>query len=55
MSGRIVFEASLSLPLLGQGLDAEGIVARPELAAAIHKAIIALVEAIRVSSVTIGG
>jgi NAD(P)H-dependent FMN reductase len=54
MSGRIISEASLSLPLLGQGLDAEGIVARPELAAAIHKAIIALVEAIRVSSVTIG-
>jgi NAD(P)H-dependent FMN reductase len=55
MSGRIVFEASLSLPLLGQGLDAEGIVARPELASAIRRAIIALVEAIRVSSVTIGG
>jgi NAD(P)H-dependent FMN reductase len=55
MSGRIISEASLSLPLLGQRLDAEGIIARPELASAIRRAIIAFVEAIRVSSVTIAG
>ncbi|HEU4585005.1 MAG TPA: NADPH-dependent FMN reductase, partial [Gemmatimonadaceae bacterium] len=53
MSGRIISEASLSLPLLGRGLDAEGIIERPELASAIRRAIIAFVEAIRVSSVTI--
>ena len=55
MSGRIVSEASLSLPLLGQGLDAEGILARPELASAIQKAIDAFVGAIRGSPAIIAG
>ncbi len=55
MSGRIISEASLSLQLLGQGLDAEGIIAHPERVSAIRRAIITFVEAIRVSSVTIGG
>ncbi len=55
MSGRIISEASLSLPLLGQRLDAEGIIARPELASAIRGAVSAFVEAIRRSSATIAG
>lgn len=55
MSGRIIAEASLSLPLLGQRLDAEGIIARPELAGAIREAIDAFVVAIRASSATIAG
>jgi NAD(P)H-dependent FMN reductase len=55
MSGRIISEASLSLPLLGQRLDAEGIIARPELANAIRGAVSAFVEAIRRGSVTIAG
>ena len=46
MSGRIIDEASLALPLLGQWLDVNGIIARPELANAIHGAVAAFVEAI---------
>lgn len=50
MSGRIVPEATVALPLLGQGLDANGIIARPELASTIRRAIGAFVEAIRAGS-----
>jgi hypothetical protein len=50
MSGRIISEASLSLPLLGQGLDAAGIIARPELASTIRRAIDAFVELIEAGS-----
>jgi NAD(P)H-dependent FMN reductase len=46
MSGRIISEASLSLQLLGQGLDAEGIIARPKLANDIRRAMSAFVAAI---------
>lgn len=46
MSGRIVAEASVSLPLLGQGLDKDAIIARPELATTIRDAIGAFVRAI---------
>jgi NAD(P)H-dependent FMN reductase len=46
MTGRIISEASLSLPLLGQQLDANEIIARLELASAIRSAISAFVEAI---------
>ncbi len=46
MSGRIIDEASLALPLLGQRLDMNGIIARPELASAIRGAVAAFVEAI---------
>jgi len=46
MSGWIISEASLSLPLLGQQLDANEIIARLELASPIRSAISAFVEAI---------
>jgi NAD(P)H-dependent FMN reductase len=55
MSGRIISEASLSLPLLGQRLDAEGIIARPELASAIREAISAFGEAIESASLEATG
>ena len=47
MSGRIISEASLSLPLLGQGLDMNGIILRHELAGVIGDAISAFARAIR--------
>jgi NAD(P)H-dependent FMN reductase len=47
MSGRIISGASVVLPLLGQRLDAAGIMARPELASAIREAVSAFVEAIQ--------
>ena len=46
MSGRIVSEASVTLPLLGQNLDDVGIVAHPEIASALRVAIAAFVRAI---------
>jgi NAD(P)H-dependent FMN reductase len=46
MSGRIIDEASVALPLLGQRLDMNGIIARAEMANAIRGAIAAFVEAI---------
>ena len=39
MSARLVAEASITLPLLGRNLDAAGIVADPELAAALQAAL----------------
>jgi hypothetical protein len=50
MSGRIVTEASVALPLLGQRLDVHGIIEQPELASAIRGAISAFVEAIESGS-----
>jgi len=47
MSGRFVTEASVTLPLLGRNLDAAGIVAAPELAAAVRAALEAFCSAIR--------
>ncbi|MBW4695733.1 MAG: NAD(P)H-dependent oxidoreductase [Lyngbya sp. HA4199-MV5] len=49
MSGRIVPEASIDVPLMGRNLDADGIVADPELAIAIHTAISAFAIAINSS------
>jgi NAD(P)H-dependent FMN reductase len=46
MSGRIVAEASVALPLLGKGLDMDALIARPELATVIRSAIGAFVQAI---------
>jgi NAD(P)H-dependent FMN reductase len=48
MSGAVVDEACLTLPIAGRSLDAEGIAADPELAEAIRGAISAL--CLRVSS-----
>ena len=55
MSGRIIPEASVSLPLLGQRLDANKIIARPELASAIREAIRAFVEGIESASLEATG
>ena len=46
MSARLIDEASITLPLLGRGLDAEGVAADPDLAAKIRAALGAFVEAI---------
>jgi chromate reductase, NAD(P)H dehydrogenase (quinone) len=46
MSARIVAEASVTLPLLGANLGADEIVATPELAEPLRKAIAAIVAAI---------
>jgi NAD(P)H-dependent FMN reductase len=46
MSGRLVDEASIAVPLLASGLDAAGIVARPELAEPVRAALAAFVRAI---------
>lgn len=46
MSGALVDEACLTLPIAGRGLDAEGIAADPELAAVIRGAIDALTSAV---------
>lgn len=45
MSARMVPDASLSLPLQGSGLDAAGILARPELVAALEASLAALAQA----------
>lgn len=39
MSGRIVPEASITVPLLGLNLDEAGIVSHPEIASVLHAAI----------------
>lgn len=49
MSARLVDEASISVPLLGRGLDQVGIVADPELASAVTGALAAFAKAIRES------
>jgi NAD(P)H-dependent FMN reductase len=46
MSGRLVREASVAVPLLGTRLDETGIVAHPELAELVRKALLDFVEAI---------
>ena len=47
MSARIVADASVTLPLLGTSLGADEIVATPELAEPLRKAIAAFVDAIK--------
>lgn len=47
MSGRIVTEASVTLPLLSKRLDASGVVADAEISAALRDAIAIFVRAIR--------
>ena len=47
MTGRIVSEASITIPLLGRNLDAYGIVADPEISAALKAAIATFVNAIQ--------
>jgi NAD(P)H-dependent FMN reductase len=46
MSGAVVDEACLTLPIAGRGLDAEGIAADPELADALRVALEALTRAV---------
>jgi chromate reductase len=45
MSARLVRPASITLPLLGRGLDVDGIVADPDLSVALRSALDALVTA----------
>ncbi len=45
MSARLVAPASITLPLLGRGLDADGIVAEAELSASLRAALLALRDA----------
>ncbi|WP_341528120.1 NADPH-dependent FMN reductase [Nostoc sp. UHCC 0302] len=46
MSGRIVPEASITVPLLGKNLDAVGIASHPEISRALQAAIVAFVSEI---------
>lgn len=46
MSGQLVSEASIDIPLLGRKLDVTGIIAEPEFSTAIKAAIVAFVDAI---------
>ena len=46
MSGRLVERASITLPLLGRGLDADGILADPALAGPLREAVAAFAEAV---------
>ncbi|HEX4495872.1 MAG TPA: NADPH-dependent FMN reductase [Thermoanaerobaculia bacterium] len=46
MSGRLIAEASIAVPLLGAKLDAAGIAAHPEIAGALREAIAAFARAI---------
>lgn len=52
MSGCIVAEASITVPLLGKHLDAAGIVSHPELSSALRAAILAFVRVIESRQVT---
>ena len=46
MSARLIQPASITLPLLGRGLDADGIVTDPDLSASLRAAVAALVDAV---------
>jgi chromate reductase len=46
MSGRLIAEASIAVPLLGAKLDAAGIAAHPEIAGSLREAIAAFARAI---------
>jgi chromate reductase len=48
MSGRIVAEASIAVPLLGGKLEAAGIAAHPEIASALREALEAFARAIEI-------
>lgn len=47
MAGRVIPEASIAVPLLGQNLNAAGIASHPELSSALHAAIVAFANAIQ--------
>jgi chromate reductase len=47
MSGRVVAEASIALPLLGRKIDEAGIVADPEMSSALRAALTAFARAIQ--------
>jgi NAD(P)H-dependent FMN reductase len=49
MSARLVEEASITLPLLGRALDADGIVSDPDLSARLRAALADFAQAIRLS------
>jgi chromate reductase, NAD(P)H dehydrogenase (quinone) len=49
MTGRIIAEASVTIPILGKNIDAEGILSRPELAKPLRAAIAAFVTAIKMN------
>ena len=51
MSGRMVPDASITVPLLGRNLDAAGIVAEAELAEPLRAALVAFARAIAHRSV----
>jgi chromate reductase, NAD(P)H dehydrogenase (quinone) len=55
MSAQLVAEASITLPLLGRGLDADGILADPALAAPLRAALTAFAAAIANGSAEAGG
>jgi len=48
MSGRIVAEASIAVPLLGRSFDPAGIAANPEIASSLREALAAFARAIEV-------
>lgn len=50
MSARLIEEASITLPMNGRSLDADGIASDPELAARLRKALEDFVRGIRVTS-----
>ena len=47
MDGRIIAEASITLPLLGRGLDEAGIVADVDISRLLQSALVAFVEALK--------
>ena len=55
MNGRIIAEASITIPILGKKIDSEGILSRPDLANPLRAAIAAFVKAIKSLSPSTGG
>ena len=47
MDSRIIAEASITLPLLGRGLDEAGIVADVDISRLLQSALVAFVEALK--------
>jgi acyl-CoA thioesterase FadM len=47
MSARLIADAFVALPLTGQAIDAEGIVANPRFAAMLREALDRFIQAIR--------
>ena len=50
MSARLVEEASITLPMNGRSLDADGIASDPDLSARLRSALVDFVSAIRTKS-----